>query len=283
MIRWFGPYQAETPINPLLTPAWPACAVLHDCSSIFNIPSKHFEFVSIASRRLHFAVDKLFSGSRLQPIADLRVDVLVSRPVSLARGRRNDLRLNTLKWIMFGKFHTLVYHAYKTRWISNIESNSILIKEGCYPYIHIFWSWLRWWLNWLFCKRCKKIVDYLLFPFFFSYRLLFNTDDFSNVFLCFCKASLLVSSFLLTATHGCIPALSWPMTGRPKMCSGSGSAAANVGFVRKQANSILGSAILCCSTICNCKKLPNTICHCCIALRPFGICIVVAMCETKKL
>ena len=60
------------------------------------------------------------------------------------------------------------------------------------------------------------------------------------------------------------------------MCSGSGSAAADVGFVTKQANSIRGSAFLCCCTICNCKKLPYTMCHCCIALRLFGICIVDA-------
>ena len=103
-------------------------------------------------------------------------------------------------------------------------------------------------------------------------------------FCAFHKASLLVSSFLLTATHGCIPALSWPITGRSKMCSGSGSGAANVGFVTKQANSILGpgSAFLCCSTNCNCKKLQNKMCHCCIALRPFGICIVDVVCKTKN-
>ena len=57
------------------------------------------------------------------------------------------------------------------------------------------------------------------------------------------------------------------------MCSGSGSAAANVGFVTKQANSILGSAFLCCCTICYCKKLPNIMCHCCMTLMLFGICI----------
>ena len=27
------------------------------------------------------------------------------------------------------------YNAYKTCWVSNIESNSILIKEGCYPFV----------------------------------------------------------------------------------------------------------------------------------------------------
>ena len=81
-----------TPINPLLTPTWPACAVLRDRSSIFNIPSKHFELV----RHHHFAVllniDKLLSGCGLQPIEDRRVDMPVSRPVSLARGGRNDLK-----------------------------------------------------------------------------------------------------------------------------------------------------------------------------------------------
>ena len=70
------------------------------------------------------------------------------------------------------------------------------------------------------------------------------------------------------------------------MCSGSGSAAANVGFGTQQTtNSMLGSAFLCCCAICNCKKLPNknyTMCHCCIALRLFCICIVDAACETKK-
>ena len=110
----------------------------------------------------------------------------------------------------------------------------------------------------------------------------------ATYFCAFSKASLLVSSFLLTATHGCIPALSWPMTGRPRreggreggreedLCSGSASAASNIGFVAKQADSILGSAFPCCCTISNCKKLPNTMCYCRIALRPFGICIVDA-------
>ena len=88
----FGPYLVVTPINPLLTPAWQACVVLRDRSSIFNIPSKHFELV----RRHHFAVllniDKLLSGCGLQPIEDRRVDMPVSRPVSLARGGRNDLK-----------------------------------------------------------------------------------------------------------------------------------------------------------------------------------------------
>ena len=48
-----------------------------------------------------------------------------------------------------------------------------------------------------------------------------------------------MSSFLLTATHGFIPALSWPMTGRPKMFSCSGSAADTVGFVTKQQTAFL--------------------------------------------
>ena len=55
-IRPFGHYRAVTPINHLLTPAWPAYAVLRNRSNIFNIPSKQFEFVGIASCRRLFAV-----------------------------------------------------------------------------------------------------------------------------------------------------------------------------------------------------------------------------------
>ena len=131
----------------------------------------------------------------------------------------------------------------------------------------------------LIVRRSSKTC---CFPFFPAIDCSLTQMTSATDFCAFHKASLLVSSFLLTATHGCIPALSWPMTGRPKMCSGSGSAAANVGFVAKQANSILGSSFLCSSTICNCKNMPNTICHCCIALRQFGICIVDAVCETKN-
>ena len=38
--------------------------------------------------------DKFLSGCILQHVTDLQVDVPMSRPVSLARGRRNDLREN---------------------------------------------------------------------------------------------------------------------------------------------------------------------------------------------
>ena len=68
--------------------------------NIFITPlaSKHFKLVSITSCCHHFAVrvnvDKHFSGCRIQPVSDLRVDASVSRPVSLARGRINDLREN---------------------------------------------------------------------------------------------------------------------------------------------------------------------------------------------
>jgi hypothetical protein len=54
------------------------------------------------------------------------------------------------------------------------------------------------------------------------------------VFSAFLKAARLSSSLLLTATHGCIPALSWPMM-RQDICSGSGRAAATEGFLAKRA------------------------------------------------
>jgi hypothetical protein len=57
---------------------------------------------------------------------------------------------------------------------------------------------------------------------------------------------------------------------RQNMCSGSGSAA-----VTKHAVSILGSAFLCSSMICNYKILPNIIFFCGFAFRLLGICIGV--------
>jgi hypothetical protein len=38
-------------------------------------------------------------------------------------------------------------------------------------------------------------------------------------FCAFRKAARLSSSLLLTAPHGCIPGLSWPKTGRAKICA----------------------------------------------------------------
>jgi hypothetical protein len=62
----------------------------------------------------------------------------------------------------------------------------------------------------------------LLLPLFFSYGLFFNTFDFTYSFLRFSQSCTPViirdSSLLLTATHGFLPALSWPMTGRTKIC-----------------------------------------------------------------
>ena len=137
-------------------------------------------------------------------------------------------------------------------------------------------------------RRCNKIVDYLLLPLFSSYGLFFNTDDFTDTFLSFsqsCTPVIILFVDCNTWLYSCF-VLAHDGT-RQDMCSGSGSAAATEGFLAKRAKSILGSALFCCSVICNCKILPNIMCICCFAFRVFWIFIVAsnimhASCENKN-
>jgi hypothetical protein len=71
-------------------------------------------------------------------------------------------------------------------------------------------------------SRCNKIVHYLLLSclhFFPAMDCSLTLLTLPIVFCAFLKAARLSSSLLLTATHGCLPALSWPMTGRAKICA----------------------------------------------------------------
>ena len=135
---------------PAVTRCMIACCLLG--FNIFIIPNKHLELVetSLVAAIIICLSNRRQASQWLKPVTDLRVDVPVSRPVSLARGRRHDLRENThshhrgsfitLERILFGEFHALGYHASKTRRISIIERNAVLIKERCYHRIHFFGS-----------------------------------------------------------------------------------------------------------------------------------------------
>ena len=84
-LKWATSYSGLTLSND---PPAGVCAkgslvvILQLCSSICIIPSKHLEFISIASRCHQFAAlvntYRLFSDCRLQPFSDLRVDVPVA-------------------------------------------------------------------------------------------------------------------------------------------------------------------------------------------------------------
>ena len=73
---------------------------------------------------------KLFSNSknRCYKLLSWLVCLVKELPIQSFAGRG----FITLKRILFCESHSLFYHACKTRWISNVEEISVLVKERCY-------------------------------------------------------------------------------------------------------------------------------------------------------
>ena len=113
--------------------------------------------------------------------------------------------LVTLKQILSGKLHTLLYRNSKTWGSSCIESSTILTKIGRYLCIQFFRSWfLSRWFSWCFGAGYEQLVHYSLLSFLPAATSSFPRMASPSARCAFFKIALLSSSFLLMAIHACI-------------------------------------------------------------------------------
>ena len=122
------------------------------------------------------------------------------------------------------------------------------------------WLWYFYkWCNWLLGERFEKFSHYLLFPFSLSFVCSFSRIIFCHYFRCIYKCSTPVIIILLITVYGSMPALSWPTKDKNTLkylllllkCFIHSS------FCHKSTDSILGSAFLSISMVCNSKILSN--------------------------